>query len=116
MSSPSSGFHFQQFAQGSDASSIILDLRRRVEALERASNQGVALGWNAVTPPMPASLVPVTNPYSKPVTIYMAGGTVTHTVIDGLTLGLTSGTFRLVSLGTIAIEYTVAPAWIWYGD
>jgi archaellum component FlaF (FlaF/FlaG flagellin family) len=62
---------------------------------------------------------------TKPVTVYVFGGTVSQISITGpgingtpitLTPGPTSGTFRLVPGDSITITYSVAPTWYWYGD
>ena len=34
--------------------------------------------------------------------------------VNGVTTGLTSGTFYVCQDGTIKIKYTSAPSWAWY--
>jgi len=117
MSNPN-GFNFQQFAKGGDAATLIKQLRRDCDALQRDFNQRNArpMGWAVTTPAVPATTVAQANSNPVPVTVYVRGGTVSNISVDGAPLGMTSGTFRVKSGGSIAITYTVAPTWFWYGD
>ena len=72
-------------------------------------SSGAALG----PPAVPASTVALVNPYLQDCMVYISGGTVTAIVIDGVTTGLTSGTFILEANHKIAITYSVAPTWVW---
>lgn len=68
-------------------------------------------------PAMPASGTAYTNIFSVPVTVYIAGGTVTAIAINGTTLtNLTSGTVRLGPGDTITLTYSAAPAWVWFAE
>jgi hypothetical protein len=117
VSSPGSGFNFAQVADGNDLTTLIKRLAERVEILEKNRNQDPrALGWNVATPAMPTSGVTVFNTYPKPVTLYIWGGTISVLNVDGVAMGILSGTFRLAAGADITITYTVAPSWFWYGD
>lgn len=70
---------------------------------------GTALG----PPTVPATTVALVNPYLTDCLVYISGGTVTAIVIDGVTTGLTSGTFLLQATHKISITYSVAPSWVW---
>lgn len=103
--------------QGDDFLTQFLALRREVEALRRDSKlSGRCLSWTVTTPAMPATTVPVTNDNAKAVTVYIRSGTVTNITVAGTALGFTSGAFRVNPGDTIAITYSVAPTWFWYGD
>jgi hypothetical protein len=117
MSSPS-GQNFQQFAKGGDAGTLIKNLRRDLDALRRDFNQRNAsqLGWAVTTPPLPATTVAVVNTNPVPVTVYARGGTITNAIVDGVTILLQGGSYRVKSGGTIALTYTGSPTWQWYGD
>lgn len=116
MSSPSSRQLITEVL-GEDFVTKYLKLQRRVEALERdASLAGRSLSWQVTTPAVPASTVTETNTTTVPVTIYIRSGTVTNITIDGVALGMTSGTFRLNPGDTISITYSVVPTWFWYAD
>jgi hypothetical protein len=120
MSSPS-GQQLGAQIFGEDLASTILNLKAELTALRRDSYlsgtlAGAPLGWITPTPTLPASTVVATNTYNRPVTVYITGGTVTAIVIDGVTHGFLAGSFRLKPSGTIAITYSVAPTWKWYGD
>jgi hypothetical protein len=71
---------------------------------------GTALG----PPTIPASTVALTNPYLTDCVVYIAGGTVTVIKVNGVTTGLTSGTFIVEATQSIAITYSVVPtSWAW---
>ncbi len=65
------------------------------------------------TPAVPATTVALKNPFWRDATVYVAGGTVTAIVVDGRTLGVTSGPISVPTGKTIAITYSVAPTWVW---
>lgn len=69
----------------------------------------------AVTAPaVPASTVAVANTSGQYVSVAIAGGTVTAVTVNGVQVA--AGTGVSVSLppgGTIAVTYSVAPAWTW---
>jgi len=116
MSRPT-GQNLQTLLAREDIASMVIDLLNKEKQRARDSNQaGLALSWSVTTPAVPASTVNETNTNPKPVTVYVRGGTVTNITVDGVALGFTSGTFRVNSGGTIAITYSVAPTWFWYGD
>lgn len=77
-------------------------------------------GYNPVGvlsgPTVPASAVPVTNPWGIPATITISGGTVSAIAINGTATGLTDGTVRLGPGQTITLTYSVAPSWVWFGE
>lgn len=66
-------------------------------------------------PTVPATTVALTNPYPFDCEVNVNGGTVTVIAIAGGTTGKTSGTFRVCAGKTIAITYSVAPTWTWFG-
>lgn len=66
-------------------------------------------------PSVPATTVAQTNNYGYPCLVTISGGTVTVIKINSVTTGLTSGAFTVGAGETIAITYSVAPTWQWYG-
>jgi hypothetical protein len=77
-------------------------------ALQAAQGQG-----SVGTPALPATGVAYTNTFLANAAAYVSGGTVTSIVVNGVTTGLTSGTFLLPPGATITLNYTVAPSWKW---
>lgn len=73
------------------------------------------LGFTVTTPAVPASTVTATNSTGVDVTAYVAGGTVTAISVDGTATGLITGAIRVPAGSTIAITYSAAPTWKWYG-
>lgn len=69
---------------------------------------------NIAAPAIPASGTAQTNTNDRPAMINVYGGTVTAIDIDGVSTGLTSGTFRLMPGETVKLTYSVAPSWTWY--
>jgi hypothetical protein len=70
------------------------------------------------TPAMPATGVPISNPYGVAAAITITGGTVTaiSTGSNSANLsatGLTSGTVFLPNDWAIALTYSAAPSWTW---
>lgn len=64
---------------------------------------------------------PGASPFSYPSqsvdsTYYVSAGTVTVIAVDGMTTGLTSGSFRVPAGKQITITYSVAPTVVAYGD
>lgn len=90
------------------------DLRKMIDANARDVTR--TLGPNVAQPSIAASTVAVTNDKGVDCTVYIAGGTVTVVAIDGTATGLTGGTFQLNRNQTIAITYSVAPTWKWFGN
>lgn len=70
-------------------------------------------GAGLVTPAVPASGTPVSNPSAVPVTVVISGGTMTNVVIKGVSVGTGAGTYTLPPGATITLTYTVAPTWAW---
>jgi hypothetical protein len=102
---------------GQDYVTQFLVMKHDLDALRRNLNQsGKTSSWTVSTPTMPASTVAVSNDNSVPVTVYIRGGTVTVVTIQGVALSMTGGTFRVNPGDTIAITYSAAPTWFWYGD
>ena len=66
-----------------------------------------------INPPVPASDVRFTNPGNDAV-VCVSGGSVDEITVNGVTTGLTSGTFYVCQDGTIKIKYSSAPSWVWY--
>ena len=74
------------------------------------------VGHLASQPAVPATTVAYTNASGVDCTVYVTGGTVTVVAIGGVATGLTSGAFRVPAGSTIALTYSAAPTWQWYGD
>ena len=70
-------------------------------------------GAQSGPPAVPASTVALVNPYLTDCLVYISGGTVTVIAVDGVTTGLTSGTFIVQAQHKIAITYSVVPTWVW---
>lgn len=79
------------------------------------NNPGFNPVGNFTAPTVPASTVAYTNSYGYPCMVSIYGGTVTAITIDGVATGQTSGTFVLSPGETIAITYSSAPTWKWFG-
>jgi len=56
-----------------------------------------------------ASTVASVNPNPVPVDVTVSGGTVTVIAVNGVTTGLTTGTFRVLPAGSITVTYSAAP-------
>lgn len=56
-----------------------------------------------------ATTVAVVNPNPVSVSVSVTAGTVTVIAVNGVTTGLTTGTFTIPPGGTIAVTYSVAP-------
>lgn len=69
-----------------------------------------------VTPSVPASGTPVISTYNVTVFVTITGGTFTGSgiVINGVSQGTSPGTFAIPALGTITLNYSVAPTWNWF--
>ncbi len=74
------------------------------------------VGHAVTQPAVPASTVAATNNSGVDCMVFVAGGTVTAIAISGSATGLTSGAFRVPAGASIAITYSVAPTWQWFGD
>ena len=57
-----------------------------------------------------ATTVASVNPNPVPVNVTVTGGTVTVIAVNGITTGLTTGTFLIPAAGSITITYSVAPS------
>lgn len=68
--------------------------------------------WSGA-PALAASTVAMTNTSGFSVTTHVSAGTVTVIKVDGVTTGLTSGSFRLKRGSTLTITYSVAPTLAW---
>ncbi|WP_222430802.1 hypothetical protein [Cohnella terricola] len=67
-------------------------------------------------PAMPASGVEQKNNFSCRVQVFFFGGTVTNVLKNGTGIGgMTSGSIILDPGETLAISYTAAPNWTWFG-
>lgn len=69
-------------------------------------------------PAVPASTVTATNTTGVDCTVYAIGGTVSAISVDGAATGLgaSPSMVRVPAGSTIALTYTVAPTWQWFGD
>ena len=77
---------------------------------------------NITAPAVPASGV-ATATKSTDMTVYIKGGTLSDVKVNGVTTGIsvqaaagTVHTVRVPAQMTIAITYSVAPTWSWFGD
>lgn len=68
---------------------------------------------SVTTPGVPTSTTTYTNTFGVDCEVWITGGTVTVIAINGTTTGVTSGSFVVRALSTIAITYSVAPTWVW---
>lgn len=80
-------------------------------------------GFSVAQPAVPASTVAATNTTGVDCTVHIAGGTLTAVTIGGSATGITAAaaagsthSVRVPAGQTIAITYTVAPTWKWFGD
>lgn len=85
--------------------------------IDRITNN---VGYNPVGL-LPAPTIPATDNYYTNNTgykcdVYISGGTVTDVYIDGTPTGLNRGCFSLYPGQKIAIVYTAAPTWKWFGQ
>lgn len=74
------------------------------------------IGPNMTQPAMPLSTVVVNNTFGFDAMVVITGGAVNSISIAGTVTGATSGTFRVLVGESIAINYTSAPTWKWFGD
>lgn len=79
--------------------------------IEYNRQQVGALGGS--NPAVPATTVAFQNTFWKRAAVNITGGTVTVIAVDGVTTGLTSGTFIVPAGHTITLTYSVAPSWNW---
>ena len=79
------------------------------------NNPGYNPVGNFTAPTIPASTVAYTNSYGYPCSVSVSGGTVTEITLDGMATGLTFGSFVIPPSGTIAMTYSSAPTWKWWG-
>lgn len=67
------------------------------------------------TPAVPATTVAQQNPAPYPVTVVVAGGTVSAVTVNGIAVGAGDGSYVVPIGGTIAVTYSAAPTWTWTG-
>lgn len=67
----------------------------------------------AGAPALAASTVDMVNTSGRRVVVYVSAGTVTVIKVDGVTTGLTAGSFPLRRGSTLNITYSVAPTLHW---
>ncbi|NUQ95273.1 MAG: hypothetical protein HOY79_01480 [Streptomyces sp.] len=81
-------------------------------------NQGYnPVGKFGAQPAVPASGTPYTNTLNTDATVHIVGGTVTAIAVGGQATGLTTpATVRVPAGQSIALTYSVAPSWVWFGD
>lgn len=65
------------------------------------------------SPAVPATTVPAANSTGTVVAVTITGGTLTSVTVNGAQAGTTAGTYLVPVAGTIAVTYSVAPAWAW---
>jgi hypothetical protein len=66
------------------------------------------------SPAVPASNVPLANPFGFDCTVYVSGRNVTDVAIDGVSTGLKSGMYSVPRCGTITLSYSSPPTWKWF--
>jgi hypothetical protein len=64
-------------------------------------------------PSIPATTVALKNPFWRDCAVTVTGGTVTAIAVNGVSLGITSGTVFVPSGKTITLTYSSAPTWHW---
>ena len=69
---------------------------------------------SVAAPAMPASGTALANPFDRPASVYISGGTVTAIDIGGSATGITAGVVHLLPGETVAIVYSIAPTWTWF--
>src|SRR6266568_7774111 len=76
------------------------------------------VGFSVSQPAIPASTTPITNNSGVDCMVNIVGGTVTAITIGGTATGLaaTGQTVHVPAGQTIAITYSAAPTWKWFGD
>ena len=80
------------------------------------------VGYNprgSITPPaVPASTVAANNTTGVDCMVFIAGGTISQVTINGVAtgIGVTNMGYFVPAGGSIAITYTVAPTWKWFGS
>jgi hypothetical protein len=82
------------------------------------ANVGFNPRGNLGPPAVAASTVAVNNPYGVDCMVYIAGGTISAVTVNGTAtgLGVTNDGYFVPAGGSIAITYTVAPTWKWFGS
>jgi hypothetical protein len=102
-------------------SNVLANVRNLANATEAKVKFSGCGGYNPVgsavaQPSFPASGVAVTNLSGVDCTVYIEGGTVSNIKVNDF--GVFAGTGKSIFLpfgANIAIDYTVSPAWQWYG-
>jgi hypothetical protein len=68
------------------------------------------------SPAVPASTVALANPFTFACLVRVRTGTVTVIAVGGVTYATATGALVYVDVGeSIAITYSVVPAWDWFG-
>lgn len=79
------------------------------------NNPGYNPLGNFTAPALPASTATYTNNYGYPCQVQVSGGTVTEITLDGVATGMSTFFGIIPPGGTIAITYSSAPTWKWWG-
>jgi hypothetical protein len=66
------------------------------------------------SPAVPASNVPLANPFGFDCTVYVSGRNVNDVAIDRGSTGVKSGMFSLPRCSSIAVTYSSPPTWKWF--
>jgi hypothetical protein len=64
-------------------------------------------------PAVPATTVPLRNPFFRDAIVTVSGGTVTAITVNSVSTGVTSGVLFVPANGNIAIAYSSVPTWTW---
>jgi hypothetical protein len=79
----------------------------------RLYHRRMLAGPLATMPTVPASTTALRNRCMRDVAITVSGGTVTGIAVEGVTMGITSGTVIVPAGKTITLTYSSAPTWKW---
>lgn len=72
-------------------------------------------GRQADPPSLPGSGQSTANPFPFPCTVYLTGGIAPDVMIDGESIGASSGPVHLAPGQRIGLRYASAPRWVWIG-
>jgi len=92
-----------------------MDVQQLNVTLVAADAENPSGAW-AGAPALAASTVDMVNTSGHAVTAHVSGGTVTVIKVDGVTTGLTSGSFRLRRGGVLNLTHSVDPTVAWVYD
>lgn len=106
-------FYVQSAAGTTDPELILPHSRKRVRAVIRCIGTPFVSNPVPGQPAVPASTVAQQNISPYPVLVVLSGFTATAVIVNGITVGVTNGTYIVPSGGYIAVTYSVVGAWVW---